>query len=226
MHRGKYEKMNPPTAPVLNVAMCLALVLFALVAVTVYLAQGLYARYITQDTGSDSARVMKFGQLTLKENGDANALNQSFLCIPGVNIAKDITVSFTESEADVFVFVVADTTGWDTTDDYHFSKSVTVKEELRSPLATWSVNSTDWTLCATETKDGKTVHVYFQRLDANTALADSHFIAENTVFVREATREEYAVFAGQSLCIDVTAYAVQANGFEREQDAWAALKKK
>lgn len=233
MRRGKYEKVNPPVAPVLNVAMCLALVLFSLVAVTVYLAQGLYARYITQDTGSDSARVIKFGQLILSENGVSNATGENFTCIPGVNIPKDITVSFTASEADVFVFVQVDSTDWETTDYVTYSKSL---ESSTAPLVSWSVNaktaSNDklWKHFHTYTEGDRTYQVYYTVLQTNTALTDSPFIENGTVTVRPATRAEYAAIAGQEFTIQVTAYAVQANGFtantevQAASDAWSAVK--
>ena len=226
MRRGKYEKVNPPVAPVLNVAMCLALVLFSLVAVTVYLAQGLYARYITQDTGSDSARVIKFGQLILSENGVPNAVGQKFTCIPGVDIEKDITVSFTASEADVFVFVQVDTTDWEANETHTtFTRTL---ESSTDPLVSWSV-ADGWTYLCSDTEGGNTYRVYYKLLKANTALTDSPFIAgkENhaggVVSVRPATRAEYAAIAGQEFTIQVTAYAVQANGFTATTEDQAAM---
>ena len=226
MRRGKYEKV---TAPVFNVAMCLALVLFSLVAVTVYMAQGLYARYVTRDSGSDSARVMKFGQLTLKENDVADAVGQSFTCIPGVNIPKDITVSFTASESDVFVLAVLDATDWEPNGEYAFSKSVTINGVPSEPLVSWAVDDAVWKYLTTS-KQTRTYYVYYQLLQTNTSLTDAQFIADGQVNVREATRAEYAAFAGQTMNIDVTAYAVQANGFvaenveEAAMDAWEAVK--
>ena len=232
MRRGKYEKV---TAPVFNVAMCLALVLFSLVAVTVYMAQGLYARYVTRDSGSDSARVMKFGQLTLKENGVADAVGQSFTCIPGVDIDKNITVSFTASESDVFVLAVLDATDWDASEDHcHFSKSVTINGVTGTPLVSWAVDDAVWkyvtTSTVTEGEQTRKYYVYYQLLQTNTSLTDAPFIASGQVNVREATRAEYAAIAGQTMNIDVTAYAVQANGFvaenveEAAMDAWEAVK--
>lgn len=222
MRRGKYEKVK---TPVVNIAMCIALVLFSLVAVTVYMAQGLYARYVTRDTGSDSARVMKFGQLTLKENGDAGSVGEAFICIPGVDIDKNITVSFTSSEADVFIFSAVDTTDWDASSEYAFSKSVAGK-----PLVSWSVDSTNWTYLTAETvtrdKQTRRYHVYYRLLDTNTAMADIPLITDGIVKVQKATRAEYAALAGQTMRIDVTAYAVQANGFADESvaAAWNAVK--
>lgn len=237
MRRGKYEKVNPPVAPVLNVAMCLALILFSLVAVTVYLAQGLYARCITQDTGSDSARVIKFGQLILSENGEPNAGGQKFTCIPGVNIEKNITVSFTASEADVFVFVQVDTTDWTKTETDGIITYGKYLETSEKPLVHWSVNNASlgenidpWYLFCTYEESGRSYNVYYTVLKANTALTNAPFVKGGIVKVREATRAEYAAIAGQEFTIQVTAYAVQANGFtattedQAAMEAWKAVK--
>ena len=53
----------------LNIPMCAALVLLLLTMISVHLTSGLYARYTTTATGSDSARVAKFKvECTVAEN--------------------------------------------------------------------------------------------------------------------------------------------------------------
>ena len=54
--------------------MWMAGVLFCLVLITTAMMGGLFARYITSATGSDSARVVVFGNLTLTETGDFVAI--------------------------------------------------------------------------------------------------------------------------------------------------------
>ena len=48
----------------------LAGILFCLILITTAMLGGLFARYTTSGSGSDSARVAKFGTLTLTETGD------------------------------------------------------------------------------------------------------------------------------------------------------------
>ena len=63
--------------------MWLAGVLFCLVLITTSMMGGLFARYITSATGSDSARVASFGDLTLTETGDFDGTeNKKGMIIP------------------------------------------------------------------------------------------------------------------------------------------------
>lgn len=55
-----------------NIPMCLALILLMLTMITTHLTGGLYARYTTTATASDSARVAKFDvQCNVTKDGDA-----------------------------------------------------------------------------------------------------------------------------------------------------------
>ena len=194
--------------------------LFCLVLISTSMMSGLYARYTVHDSGYDSARVIKFHQLTVTETGDFTedgGVNK-FIFIPGVPIKKAIRVSFGGSEAATIVFVAAKTTGWNAAEnglDFSFGN------EGRG--LTWSVNSSDWTYL----KNEGGVYVYYKVLDPNPnpEFKDIPFIENDTVNVSEnGTVTDYISYAeGENCRIDITAYAVQANGFESVEDAWKAL---
>ena len=104
--------------------MWLAGVLFCLVLITTAMMGGLFARYITSGTGSDSARVVAFGDLTLTETGDFDGTEtKKGMIIPGVPLTKDATVTFTGSEMAtvVFVEVIVPEDTWETADNRAFS---------------------------------------------------------------------------------------------------------
>lgn len=85
-----------------NIMMRLAAVLFCLVMISTHLMGGLYARYVTKGTGSDSARVAKFdvegsgsGEIALQAESTAegkytiNVTNNS-----EVDVSYDVDVVF------------------------------------------------------------------------------------------------------------------------------------
>jgi hypothetical protein len=77
--------------------MLLAGVCLCLVLISSHLTSGLYARYTTSASGSDSARVIQFNQLTVTENGsftESGSGENTFVFAPGVPIEKDIKISF------------------------------------------------------------------------------------------------------------------------------------
>ena len=214
MRRGKYEKITVPT---FNIAICLALVLFVLVALSTYMTQNLFARYVTSAMGSDSARVIKFGQLTVTEaNLDENNY-RNFVFTPGVDLKKEITVSFGGSEASTIVFIALDTPGWTLSNTHSFALTENPN------LMTWSVNSA-WTCLESEDDP----HVYYVVLDPNESINGYHVITGDTISVSPATQADYDALytADPDIRINVTAYAVQANGFETVQAAWESLQSK
>ena len=88
-----------------NIPMCLAGILLCLTLFSFRLMGGLDAKYSTSDSGSDSARVITFGDVTITEDGDFTASDTSAPILPGVDLTKNITVSFEGSDAATFVFV-------------------------------------------------------------------------------------------------------------------------
>lgn len=216
MRRGKFERGRAP----INIAMTLAAVLFWLVMVTTSISVELFAKYSTQDSGSDSARVIKFGQLTVSENGVEGAKGKEFTFIPGVDLEKKVTVSFGGSEADTLVFVALDTAGWvldNTPENNTHNFALKSGNEV---IMSWSVVD-DWTYL----KNDGNRHVYYKALESNTALPEQNVIKDGKITVSQATKAAYKTLQGTTLNLNVTAYAVQANGFDSVEAAWNSLDK-
>ena len=234
MAKGKYQTKK---APMYNFAMRAAVVLFLLVIITTYLSAGLFAKYSTKDDGGDRARVIQFNQLVVAENGVDGSNGSEFIFMPGVNLDKNITVSFGGSEAATFVLVALDVRSWQTNDHYNF-----VLEQGGHTVMSWSVNPT-WKYIAEQAVQfqgpGDTVqtgmrYVYYVQLDPNEPMSAQQVITDGTIIVSdEAVRADYKALAGVSLNLNVTAYAVQANGFYNDADmdknaieAWTSLSAK
>lgn len=228
-----------------NIPICMTAVLFWLVLFTTYIACGLFAKYTTSGESDDAARVIKFNGLKIEEivtDNKKTTVGENYIFIPGVDLKKDIQITFNGSEADTLVFVLADTPGWETADGMTFIDS--------GKQMTWSVASGEngWThlpitLDDTDPADDNW-HVYYQTVEASSTFENVQFIKNGEIEVavpgsKEATvldtksdtRSVYADYKGEILNINVTAYAVQANGFAGNDaetvasNAWKALSK-
>ena len=150
----------------------------SLVLLSSHITSGPYAKYSSQSTGSDGARVIKFGDLTVTETGDFTSVDTNenqFIFVPGVDLKKDIRVTFKGSEASTIVFITVETPGWNLN-----NKSFT---DSKGQLA-WSV-ADGWTHLET---DGST-HVFYYALEPNTPMNDTPFIKDGEIlFAFDDTR--------------------------------------
>ena len=229
MRKGKYEQHREP---VVNVAMCLAIVLFWLVIITTYMSSGLFAKYSTMGKGGDSARVIQFGKLTVTETLDTGVAPNggNLIFVPGTTMKKDITVAFEGSEADTVVFVALEAKGWSFTPPNATDPVSFALKQGEDTLMSWEVES-GWNYLAS---DG-VLHVFYIFLDSNTPLENKPVIKDGMITVNVATYDAYDALAGADLNLDITAYAVQANGFyapdrdtaeEVATAAWNSVKSK
>lgn len=156
-----------------------------------------FSRYVASAHSQDEGRVITFGDLTVTDSGSVQVQ-------PGVAAKKDLTVRFDGSEAAVYVFAEVQG-GWTRDADgiYHDATG----------LMTWRV-ADGWTYL----RD----NVYYRELAPNTAL-DAGLIAGGAVDVSEdMTRTELQAAAG-TLHIRVQATAVQREGGDTAETAWARV---
>ena len=209
--------------PKKNIAMNIAMVLFCLTVASTYLVSGLFARYTSSATGSASARVMKFGNLTLTETGDflldehGNQTNEMMI-IPGIPIQKQAFVSYSGSEAATFVFVeVTPSAHWER-QEHSFYKGT---------YMAWSVNA-NWQYL---TQTGNT-SVFYQILEPNKTLTDEPVIYNGVINCNsdlgKNIMSSIQQVNGEDVDISITfrASVVQANGFDSVVDAWQSLSAK
>lgn len=196
-----------------NIPMCIATLLFCLTLVSVHFTSGLYAKYSVSDSGSDSAGVISFGDLTLSESGDFYE-NNSLMIIPGVNLTKKATVDFAGSESATYVFVeIVPSDGWQETYGYTFSYISNDKIAMQ-----WSVNEY-WELLT----DENGIYVYYRALVPNTALEGVDIIADNgRIFVSDQiSKSELGSMV--NISIKLRAAVVQAGGFANPEAAWNSV---
>lgn len=157
-----------------------------------------FSRYVASAHSQDEGRVITFGDLTVTDSGSVQVQ-------PGVPAKKDLTVRFEGSEAATYVFVELKGSDWTRGADgiYHDATG----------LMTWRV-ADGWT----HLRD----NVYYRELAPNTAL-DAGLIADGTVDVSEdMTRTELEKLS-KALSIHVQAAAVQREGGDTAETAWARV---
>lgn len=157
-----------------------------------------FSRYVASAHSQDEGRVITFGDLTVTDSGSVQVQ-------PGVAAQKDLTIHFDGSEAAVYVFAEVQG-GW------------TLGADNRT--YTYGADSLSWRVA-----DGWTHlqdNVYYRELAPNTAL-DAGLIAGGTVDVSEnMTRTQLQAAAG-TLHIRVKAAAVQREGGDTAETAWARV---
>lgn len=197
--------------PKKNIALRLAGILFCLTLVSFYMVSGLFAKYTTSGKGSDSARVIKFGDITLTETGDFYKDNKMWI-VPGLDIKKDAKVSFEGSEAATYVFVQVQVSDHWTCDKGVFT--------MEGGKISWTV-ADGW-----ERLDDD---VYYRALKPNETLANADIIKDGIVTVSHTiTRDAMETLEKvgdeeKPISIVFRAYVVQSSGFASEQAAWDSL---
>lgn len=189
----RLAKPNKRRLPLRAWLLYLAVATFALTGVT-------FSRYVASAHSQDEARVITFGDLTVTDSGSGSVQVQ-----PGVPAKKDLTVRFDGSEAATYVFVELKGSDWTRGADgiYHDATG----------LMTWRV-ADGWT----HLRD----NVYYRELAPNTAL-DAGLIAGGAVNVSEnMTRTELEKLS-KALSIRVQAAAVQREGGDTAETAWARV---
>lgn len=210
------KKQNKEKAPVKlgTILIRVAAGLVILTIISLYLLSGLFARYVSSDQGSDSARVATFGNLTLTETGDFDGTDsKKGMIIPGVPLTKNATVTFTGSEMAtvVFVEVIVPEDTWETADNKAFSYGG----------MSWSVAS-GWEYLTKDLYSGKDRYVFFKILEPNTQLSGEEIVKDGVISVSEEITKANIGSLGNA---DLTfrASVIQAGGFKTVQEAWTAM---
>lgn len=195
----------------MNIPMCLAGILFCLTLFSVYLSSGVIARYSAVTAGADSARVIRFGDITLTRT-EGSAASQYIY--PGAVLTWNATVSFEGSESATYVFLEVIPNGWDVSVD---GKTYTALHHDGAPGLIWSV-ADGWEYLGDK--------VYYRALEPNETLENVPVIKESKITVADTLEAADLAEMSNDFGLEFAASVVQSNGFEDEKVAWATLKSK
>ena len=209
-----------------NLVLRLASLLLVCVLISTYTLCGLLARYTSSGSGSDSARVIKFGDVEIYET--ASFTKDKLIICPGVEITKDVEVFFNGSESATYLFVQMDASNdWDSDDGIHFEVNDFVE---------FSIDEDEWTYL--EGSD----YVYYKVVSPNTVIGnivdDKHkgvdVIKDGVITVSDRMTmedlDDLTVIENKikktTVRLDFSAIVVQSNGFENVNDAWTSINDK
>ena len=198
------------TGAQVNIPMCLACVLLCLTLFSVHFSSGVVARYTTTATAHDSARVIKFGDISLTLIGGPKQY-----IAPGVELTWNAAVTFDGSESATYVFLEVS--------DVYEANATSVMPIANGP--TWTVAS-GWSYLGKYTD----TYVYYLALTPNlalpnTAMPNTSLFTSNTATVSEYLTAE-TLESMTSITASFRASVVQSNGFETVSDAWNSLETK
>ena len=196
--------------------MHIVLLLLCAVMISTYAIGGLYARYTSKNTGSSSARVIYFGNITIDEPA-----NKTVILTPGVTASKETKVTFEGSEASTFVFVII-------TASNHFKRDGNTLKILNNNSTTVGtlVVANDWNYV---TQDGDQF-VFCKALDPNVELSQNQVFATQNgvaggVAVPNTVTASDLSFLSSNITLSVKAIAMQSAGFANAADAWLSASK-
>ena len=185
-----------------NIPMCMACVLFCLTLFSFHLSGGVIARYSATASGYDSARVIRFGDLTLTKLGD-----ETQYIYPGATLNWNATVDFTGSESATYVFVqLTGVTSANATQVTPFAKG-----------PSWTVAS-GWQYFSPADSDD---HIYYRAVAPNDPLTETLFSHNSATVSTELIASEIAAIPG--ITAQFRAHVVQSNGFADAEAAWTSL---
>ena len=212
--RDRKSNNRTPSLSVMHVV----LLLLCAVIVTSYGINGLYARYRSEVHGTDSARVIRFGDVYLVEAADNN-----LMLIPGVVCKKEAYISFQGSEASTYVFVVIEASS-------HWTENgnmlVIYDPDKSDELVSIQVEDS-WT----PVSDENNIFVYAISLDPNQTLLEKQIfgiqngVQGGIVVSPEMTKADIDYLNGiGTIHLHITAIAVQSNGFADYAEAWDSIR--
>lgn len=205
-----------------NIPMCIAAVMLCLTMISVHLTCGLYAKYTTSGESSDGARVIRFGELKITEDADFYGDNskRELIITPGVNLKKDVKVSFTGSEASTYVFIeIILSNGWN-----YNSGTFSLNSGTKS-FVSWKI-ADGWTYHKHDNE--KNSYVFYRELAPNKTLDVPVIAGKDTTYGvltvdERITKSDLSQDLFKNLHIDFKASVVQSNGFDSVADAWSDL---
>ena len=152
----------------LNIPMCLALILFVLTMISIHLTSGLYARYATVATASDSARVAKFAVSGALDRGDvtltyapdaAGAYNMTVTNESEVTVEYSVSIVFGDENLpeDALNVTLGTQNGTWEGNTLTFSNVGTLEPGAGDQTYTLHIGVNDWSYITADVADGESV---------------------------------------------------------------------
>lgn len=185
-----------------------------------YMSSFVFARYISNSSLGDTAKVAKFGDLTFYEylsDGTTLATGETveidnLLINPGINVNKKISLSFGKSEVGVYLFLVIDANRFKVvseTDSY----KITVQNNLSEDILYWNLDNS-WNYLEDVSTSNQFVFCY--HLDPNTSFDE---VLMDSILVNSISFDDVNLLKGDKPSLSFKTYAISSVGLNSDE-AW------
>lgn len=197
------------------------LFVFSLILVTFYMTSSILAKYKSESSTNDTARVAKFGELSFYEYsadtgqlvGDAVQI-ENITIKAGTDIDKKISLSFSGSEVATYIYLIVETSGWSiTTNTESNINRLSIKNAGKEDMVYWELNN-KWTYLDGVSNDS--TFVFYHLIEPNTSFTDDVMTA---LIVNSISLDDVNLLKTPDYSITVKTHAVSAAGNTPEQ-AW------
>ncbi len=182
-------------------ALYLALITLSLSGVT-------FSKYIKSTVTGDEARMAYMREIAVTERGNFAATGKALIA-PGMDIVKDMTVSFDSGEMACYVFLEIKARGWNRLSGYRYAISARGASALSFEI------ESDW-LYLTGDESGA---VYYRIVSANTNLSAKIIAEDGKIAVSENITKTRIERLPADLSIEAVATAAQYHGFDETLDS-------
>ena len=219
-----------------SVSMKVVVLLLAVVLLIGCVAGGTLAYLMAKSSAVTNTFVVgQIGTLTLNEtDGNGQTVTErTFTVIPGTTITKDPVVTFNGNNVAAYVFLQVGADGWNMTKTaqgetstytYSIGADVTNGENTIEKEMKW-VLAAGWKEVPNQT------NVYYREVvvdtDVNTTATTEQYkvILNDTITVEDGiTKDELGTNSSYAKNLTFTAYAIQQDGFNSVEAAWAQAK--
>lgn len=214
------NKRKKTGVPLRAILLYICLCTFVVIGVT-------FSKYIATSGGDDSARVVKFDNISITEEGDFIPDGEEnagkMIITPGVDIAKKATLDFAGAETASYVFLEVDVLGFEQSEANKklFGVIEYGENEANASGIPYKINfelDNEWNFLTKENGS----YIYYIILEPNTALEDMPIIKDGIVDVSWKTKNSDLKSLG-ALSVTFKATAVQTDGRSAEA-MWELMK--
>lgn len=193
--------------PIKAYLLYLILVSFMLTGVT-------FSKHITKSNCNDKARVAKFGNLSITENGKEYDKDVFWNIVPGVDISKNAVIEFENGETACYLFYEIETSGFTKAENEYKTKNDWLKFKLAE------TSSAD-EFSGLKISDNKTV--YYTVLNPGEKIKKAVFADGGKITVSSNLTAGDINSIKDDLSINIKVSAVQYGGFDSPKDAYLSI---
>ena len=197
----------------------------ALILTVILSVSNATAKYKSEKIGEDNARVAKFGELNLYEyktnneivNMGSSAEIETININPGTTINKNLSVSYSGNEIDVYIYLVIESNGWLIEEKENTNETNIFIKNNGDKILEWTLNN-NWKYLEEASSTNK--HVFYYENKANNTFNNTIM---SSIEVNSMSLSNANILEDSDYSIKFNTYAVSALNVT-PLEAWQFIK--